>query len=363
MRVILLIALLSFALPLPTALAAGCVFHDTYDIGAGADVPGYVRFPSSNFVKGGRTAYRDASCQTSAGFTIHFSSGAAHAGSRSSAMKICQANNSRVVTNAWQFRSTGIYQCEVGDETYTGSGGNGNRNRSTSGPPPDPGDITVHHSPVAGGGGLADMTAQEALATRYVSVHSNDGMNSGIQFRRLTNWGVGDPAVIDMGYLDAVDIWSHIGGGYEICFPQIGRIVFLDASISPRSLAYPEYSHNDGWTCASLDRAGTMVLVNAPAGADGRDGTITRSETTTGRPGTYDSINDAIALEGCSGTTQAPLRIRQAPWGRIIAVIPRGAEVQASARTKSWFKVTYQEVEGWSAAWHISDDGGCDWPE
>ena len=52
---------------------------------------------------------------------------------------------------------------------------------------------------------------------------------------------------------------------------------------------------------------------------------------------------------------------RAAPWGKILDVIPRDMTVVAKARTKSWFNVTYEETDGWSAAWLADSDGDCDW--
>ena len=186
-------------------------------------------------------------------------------------------------------------------------------------------------------------------------LHAYDGMGSGIQFRRLDHCGVGIKSVIDMGFLDAVDIWSDVGNGYNVCFPQIGRIVFLDAASSPRSVVYPEYRFDGGWTCASMNRAGTMVLVKGTAG------TVAQTSPTTRRPGTDDSIDDAIPLGDCAVTPRVNLRLRAAPWGKILDVIPAGTTVVAIARTKSWFNVTHDENEGWSAAWLTSTDGDCDW--
>ena len=176
-------------------------------------------------------------------------------------------------------------------------------------------------------------------------LHAFDGMGSGIQFRRLDNCGVGDQTVIDMGFLDAVDIWGNIGRGYSVCFPRIGRIVFLDAATSPRTLMDVENVIDNGYTCAAMNRAGTMVLVNAPAGTVAQ--TSTSTTQTTRRPGTDDSINDAIDLEDCAVTTLVNLRMRAGPWGKIVDVIPADSDVPAKARTKSWFNVTYLEQEGW----------------
>ena len=176
-------------------------------------------------------------------------------------------------------------------------------------------------------------------------------------FNRLDNCGVGDPAVIEMGFLDAVDIWSDVGSGYSVCFPQSGRIVFLDAATAPRSLIFPDYNH-DGWTCASMGIAGTMVLVDPPAGTVAQRSTAAPAR----RPGTDDSVDDAIELENCLVTPRFNLRLRAAPWDTILDVIPRDTEVPAMARTQSWFNVTYlTRQDGWSAAWLVDRHGDCDW--
>ena len=192
------------------------------------------------------------------------------------------------------------------------------------------------------------------LPLEGLRLHAFDGMNSGIQFRRLDNCGVGDPAVFEMGFLDAVDIWSNVGSGYSVCFPRKGRIVFLDAAASPRTLAYPSFHHEESWTCATMSIAGTMVLVEAA------DTPATQVEPTR-RPGTDDSIDDAIELEDCEITPRYNLRLRDAPWGKILDVIPSGIQVPAGARTQSWFKVSYEEVAGWSAAWLAESEGDCEW--
>ena len=208
-----------------------------------------------------------------------------------------------------------------------------------------------------GSGGTSHCGTGIDLPLTGLRLHAYDGMDSGIQFRRLDHCGVGIKSVVDMGFLDAVDIWSNVGSGYDVCFPQIGRIVFLDAASSPRSVVYPEYRFDDGWTCSSMDRAGTMVLVKAPTDI----ATQTSTTTTTRRPGTNDSIDDAIDLEDCAVTPRVNLRLRAAPWGKILDVVPRDTEVAAKARTKSWFNVTHIEQEGWSAAWLADSEGGCEW--
>ena len=89
-----------------------------------------------------------------------------------------------------------------------------------------------------------------------------NGLGSGIEFQRLDAGGIGIQSLLDLGCLDAVDVWSNIGDGYEVCFPQSGHIVFLDAAGMPRMPELGEPYTRDGYTCVSYARAGTVVLLS-----------------------------------------------------------------------------------------------------
>ena len=198
---------------------------------------------------------------------------------------------------------------------------------------------------------LATVTGRENLPLTGLLLKAADGMNSGIQFRRLDAWGIGIQEVLDMGFLDAVDVWSNIGSGFEVCFPQSGRLVFLDAASSPRSIKQVRQYSRDGYTCASMDRAGTMVLVEPMPDQDAPAASTPTEE----------DVNTAIQLEGCSITPVVNLRLRGAPWGKILDVVPQGTRVAAQARTESWVKVKYSQQQGWSAAWLTKTEGECAW--
>ncbi len=189
-------------------------------------------------------------------------------------------------------------------------------------------------------------------------LHAFDGMNIGIVFQRRSHYAIGIAEVIDMGFLDAVDVWSNIGSGFSVCFPQIGRIVFLDAATSPRAILFPEYHHEDGYTCASMSIAGTMVLVETD-----EEPAATPAPIPTIDPATFDDIADAIELEGCTVTPRVNLVLRQAPWAIYFDIVHANSPVPAKARTDSWFNVTYDGNEGWIAAWFVNSDGDCDWTE
>lgn len=385
--------LLLFALPLPAAHAAGCVWLRNSD--SDPDRPDvyfdhYVRFPSSNFISGPHPLYADASCQTShppLPIVEHFEPGAVHTSSANKAWSICDANISQPIQRVLRVASADVFRCLV-----SGEGENKPKQRRATlghrinfpdaesalaacqafwpatnevipfGPAGDDWECNYVWYETSGGGRSGGSSgggrpAPPLLPLTGLRLDAFDGMGSGIEFKRIDHYGVGVAEVINMGFLDAVDVWSHVGRGFSVCFPQAGHIVFLDATTAPRTLMDVENVLVDGFTCAAMDRAGTMVLVQQGAPATAPPATPTR------RPGTNDSVDDAIALEDCTITTLVNLRIREAPWGKFLAVIPANTEVPATARTKSWFNVAYEEWEGWSAAWLVHSDGGCEWAE
>ncbi|MCY4062621.1 MAG: SH3 domain-containing protein [Chloroflexi bacterium] len=326
------------------ALAAPAAHADCVVLQTGGGVTEYINVDAGDSVSGRISIYQDPDCETEIDYYLDNPGGFVYENSLEDAHDTCEKNNPdylRGVSRAGDTRSgSQIYLCDV--SPGRGSSGRSNDDRSTRSrvPPPD----------------LADDGFRN---------HAFDGMNSGIVFQRRSENGVGNAKVIDMGFLDAVDVWGNIGSGYEVCFPNFGRIVFLDASTAPRALLYPEYHHEAGLTCAKMTSAGTLVLV-----ASDEERVDASSQPTeepqpapTIDPATLDDIADAIELDGCTVTPRVNLNLRQAPWEPILAVIPANTEVPATARTENWFKVTYEETEGWIAAWLVNTYGDCGWRE
>ena len=385
---LLCLLILTLAAPAATAQRGTCAL-----LAPGAGDVFYTLFPSSNLLIGTFQYYTDPDCQDPTGPVHQLTNGWALATSPEEAWSICQAHHGDTldrVSDYWSSRpGTNVWSCieresggsrtlrallgivsdadtsEVALSACQGRFSKVNEVQPFSQGGPGTWMCFYVYQERFGSSGSRSSAGGSSSRTCGLGIRlpltglrldAFDGMSSGIQFNRIEHCGVGDPAVIDMGFLDAVDIWSNIGSGYSVCFPQPGRIVFLDAATSPRTLIFPDYNHDDGWTCASLNIAGTMVLVEA---ADG-----TGAETSTApirRPGTDDSVDDAIVLENCLVTPRLNLRLRAAPWAKILDVIPRDTEVPAMARTMSWFHVTYDEINGWSAAWLADSDGDCDW--
>lgn len=187
----------------------------------------------------------------------------------------------------------------------------------------------------------------------------------GIQCRLIENpAGIGNQAIVAAGYLAAVDVWSNVEGGAQVCFRQVGEIVMLDAATSPRSLIKLAAYTADGWTCAQIDRAGTVVLLpgEPPVGQEQQPAVQRRS----GLPAEIWSDDSSILpLEGCQVTTRFNLNFRNSPGGERIGrtIVSAGITLDANWRTEHWFEVEYNEAAGWITAHFVRTAGACDLPD
>ncbi len=87
------------------------------------------------------------------------------------------------------------------------------------------------------------------------------GLDSGVHFRQLDGAGIGVQSIIDAGFLEAFDVYGYVEQGVDVCFPQIGRVVFLDANTSPRAIVPLPATIVNGQTCVSINSPGSLVLL------------------------------------------------------------------------------------------------------
>ena len=64
-------------------------------------------------------------------------------------------------------------------------------------------------------------------------------------------------------------------------------------------------------------------------------------------------------LQGCLVTTTDYVYFRRVPSGEAITVLVPGFTSSASARTASWFKVSYDGMAGWISAGYVTSQGAC----
>ena len=107
------------------------------------------------------------------------------------------------------------------------------------------------------------VTCPALAETIGIAVRATYGLGSGVQCQQLDGAGIGIQALAD-SYILAVDVFGYVEQGVEVCFPQAGRLFFLDSRYSPRTMSLMTSTVVDGMTCAAIATPGSIVLM--PAG-------------------------------------------------------------------------------------------------
>ena len=207
-----------------------------------------------------------------------------------------------------------------------------------------------------------------------ITVMAALGSHSGVQCTYVSGSGVGIQSIVDMGIIDAVDVWAYVEQGVEICFPRQGRIIFLDAATSPRSQAQVDSYRLGHQTCAYLQRAGTVVLVQGQTLEDRTPGTTTTPETTTPTtttttttPTTTTTVTTTTTtvtqpvVDGCPITTTGHLKLRASPSleAEVLGYVLRGTTLGYIERTTFWFRVNHYGQTGWIGWKYVAVIGDC----
>ncbi len=203
------------------------------------------------------------------------------------------------------------------------------------------------------GGGSSSKSSAEPLPTPQIQtlnqlppgIQVNNWVD-GAQGQQVDAVGVGRADVIPHDeILDALDVWGYVTPGLEVCFERHGRLLFVD-SVYPPIDPYPLPAYQRaGMTCATINTAGTVVLLRSQAGAP--------PLTVHGQSQT---------LSDCLVKPSANLNFRQAPPdGLIIGGIWQDSVdwLRASERSFGYFKVLYDGSEGWVSGDYVLTRGNC----
>ena len=217
-------------------------------------------------------------------------------------------------------------------------------------PPPPPAPRADEPTPKAAEPAMtpSPICTGALLAAQGYKLQAQYGLCSGVQFQRVDSGGIGIQSVIDQGFLDAIDIWAYANQNYEVCFPQPGRILFLDSASSPRQPSRIQHWSEGNYTCAQASRAGTMALLYS-------------AEPLASRP---DAIATAFAsaitpLANCQVTSLNYLNIRAEPNGAALSVLPPDETLWTRVRTPGWFEVNFHDTVGWVSADWVRTSGNC----
>lgn len=174
-----------------------------------------------------------------------------------------------------------------------------------------------------------------------LSVIATYGNTSGLQCQLVDAPGIGVQSIVDAGFISAVNLWGYVEQGAEICFPQLGSLIFIDSAITPRVASAIAGYRKGNSACARVTRAGTVVLM---PGAPPTAGPPVVSAPTEDQPAASQP-----ALDGCPIHTTGHLRLRAAPslQGEILGYVTRGSNLNALSRTVYWYQVNYLGQTGW----------------
>lgn len=279
----------------------------------------------------------------------------------------CQYFN---ITHDWTIREIGmIFHIEGSDgNTYTHTEKLGNPEFGRALNPANCRLLPVVKTDGSGGGsggrsGGPSITPTSAPSINRIAaiflegfdVSAEHGLHSGVQFQRLDSRAIGNQAVVDAGFIDAVDVWGYAEQEVEICFPSdvgAGPLLFLDATTSPRAVRELPSVMRDGSVCGTVNGPGTVVMVQSWPGA---------SMPTEALPApTAAPPLETTALQNCMATTTHILNFRDAPGGGVLLHLPYNVTLTAIERTADWFRVDYHGQQGWISADYVATSGSCE---
>lgn len=172
------------------------------------------------------------------------------------------------------------------------------------------------------------------------------------QCKQVGAAGVAIPALIAQGIIDAVDVFGIVDAEMRVCFRHKGRLKFLDAATAPRAESDLAAESFKGMTCGTINRPGTVVLLQSDAAIDEASDIPPVAEETTGP--TSSTI--------CQLATTGYLSLRGGPsvyYARIDAM-PSDTRLLGLARTGDWFLVNYKGQRGWASGTYLAASPGCD---
>jgi len=182
------------------------------------------------------------------------------------------------------------------------------------------------------------------------------GYVEGTQCQTVGPAGVGNLEVIQRDFIDAVDIWSYVNGGIDVCFRSAGSLVFLNAAYAPRMVVELDAFERNGMICGKIDGPGTVVLVRSGAPVAPPDPPAPATQPATNTLPTF----DAIPLNGCLIKLVETLFLRAEPAGEIIGLVWQYSEVPAFEINGYWYKIEFEGQTGFVSRYHRKVlRGGC----
>ncbi len=178
------------------------------------------------------------------------------------------------------------------------------------------------------------------------------------QCQMVSDIVIGKTDLAPRGFIDAVDVWSYVNGGLQVCFRNNGWLVFLDATYLQRKVMELEHYHRDGMTCGTIDRVGTVVLLERPPPP--ASAPLAEPPATSESPDVTLPTFEPIPLNDCQIKLVETLFLRAAPAGEIIGLVWLNSEVPAFEINGYWYKIEFEGKTGYISRYHRKVlRGGC----
>lgn len=187
-------------------------------------------------------------------------------------------------------------------------------------------------------------------ADNGISIEATYGLESGVQCQEIDAIGIGIQWIIDAGFIKAVDIWSYVEQGVQVCFDASGPLLFLDAATIPKVVMPISSFTLDGKTCAYISRPGSIVLQSS--------GSTASSLPVATLQATAVPASTPPPPTNCTVTTTAVLNFRDAPNGNRMGWIPQNVTLTVLESANGWLKVNYAR-DGWISADYVTPRGDC----
>jgi len=186
---------------------------------------------------------------------------------------------------------------------------------------------------------------------------------------------IGSQTAINLGITQAVDVFAILTNGstittfnnsFKVCLIGTGGLFFLDANQSPRQLVQITGLDEGGYTCGTLSSAGTLVLASSVPASSNPAATAVPVTVGPGTPqptGTVSAagITATFPLGTCSVTISRTVRLREEPTttSKILTRLAYNTTWQATERIPGWFRVVWQDTQGWVSSDYVRATGSC----
>ncbi|MDE2853799.1 MAG: hypothetical protein OXN88_06480, partial [Chloroflexota bacterium] len=145
------------------------------------------------------------------------------------------------------------------------------------------------------------------------------------------------------------------------CFDQPGRLLFVDSVYPPIAPFELPAHRRDGMTCATIDTAGTVVLLRGESPPpQSSQPEQSQSQSKNPPPLATAKPSRTQRLSGCEVRPWADVKFRQSPpGGEVISVTAIRKWLPASETRYGYFKVSLWGREGWISGRFVYTRGNC----